>query len=97
MKGVHTMTNKVIIYQDGYDLYLTEEALNEQNYERIVGKRDSLSDAIDEAKRLTEEDTAEYVWIDRALLTEGIDLRQYGVFAVIDGDAIELDIAALVK
>ena len=89
--------SKVIIYRDGYDLYLTKEVLNEQSYERIVGKRDSLSDAIDEAKRLTEEDTVEYIWIDRALLTKGIDLRQYGVFAVIDGDAIELDIAALVN
>ena len=89
--------SKVIIYKDGYDLYLTKEALNEQSYERIVGKRDSLSDAIDEAKRLTEEDTVEYIWIDRALLTKSIDLRQYGVFAVIDGDAIELDTAVLVN
>lgn len=85
------MTNKVIIYRDGKDLYITEHHLNGDEYEEIVNKAENVYDAIAEARQAQYYEEAAYIWLDKELATQEIDEEDFGMFIVEDGYVIELD------
>lgn len=83
--------NTVKIYRDGKDLYLTKKDINELEYEEVMGERDNLSDALDDARRIAEETEAKYIWVDVKLTRGGRAQPDTGKFAVVDDAVIELE------
>ena len=83
--------NTVKIYRDGKDLYLTKKNINELEYEEVMGERDNLSDALDDARRIAEETEAKYIWVDVKLTSGDRAQPDTGKFAVVDDAVIELE------